>query len=136
MAHIEVTWVHEHTFIGVDSTGHSLVLATPGGAGVKPSENLLIALASCSAVDSVDIMKKQRARLEWFAVVVDAEQDAEPPWMFRRIHLRYQVTAAGITLEKVRRAVDLALNKYCSVQASLHPEVAVTFEVELAEPGQ
>ena len=96
----------------------------------------MIALASCSAVDSVDIVKKQRARLERFAVVVDAEQDAEPPWMFRRIHLRYQVTAAGITLEKVRRAVDLALNKYCSVRASLHPEVEVTFEVELAEPGQ
>lgn len=129
MAHIELSWIQDHTFLGVDSTGHSIVLSTPGGAGVKPSENLLIALAACSAVDTVDILKKQRAQLERLVVSVEAEQDTDPPWMFRRIHLRYHVTATGTTLEKVQRAIDLALNKYCSVRASLHPDVVVTFDV-------
>ncbi|GIW01606.1 OsmC family protein [Roseiflexus sp.] len=134
MAHIELTWIHDQTFLGVDSTNHSIVLSPGGGVGVKPSETMLIALASCSAVDLVEILKKQRATLNRLAITVDGEQDADPPWRYRRIHLRYQVTATGATLEKVQRAVDLALNRYCSVRSSLHPEIEVTFEVDLNTP--
>ncbi|MDW8214818.1 MAG: OsmC family protein [Roseiflexaceae bacterium] len=136
MAHIELTWIHDQTFLGVDSTNHSIVLSPGGGVGVKPAETMLIALASCSAVDLVEILKKQRATLSRLTITVNGEQDADPPWRYRRIHLRYQVTAAGTTLEKVQRAVDLALNKYCSVRSSLHPEIEVTFEVNLSAPEQ
>ncbi len=135
MAHIELTWIHDRTFLGVDSTNHSIVLSPGGGVGVKPSETMLIALASCSAVDLVEILKKQRATLHRLAITVDGEQDADPPWRYRRIHLCYQVIATDVTLEKVQRAVDLALNKYCSVRSSLHPEIEVTFEVDLSVPG-
>lgn len=134
MAHIELTWIHDQTFLGVDSTKHTVVLSPGGGVGVKPSETLLIALASCSAVDLVDILKKQRATLSRLTIMVDGEQDADPPWRYRRIHLRYEVTAAATTLDKVQRAVDLALNKYCSVRSSLHPEIEVTFEIDLRLP--
>ncbi|MGQ9549886.1 MAG: OsmC family protein [Roseiflexus sp.] len=136
MAHIELTWIPDRTFLGVDSTNHSIVLSPGGGVGVKPSETLLIAVASCSAVDLVDILKKQRATLHRLLITVDGEQDADPPWRYRRIHLCYRVNAAGATLEKVQRAVDLALNRYCSVRSSLHPEIDVTFEVELNQPYQ
>jgi putative redox protein len=136
MAHIELTWIHDQTFLGVDSTNHSIVLSPGGGEGVKPSETMLIALASCSAVDLVEILKKQRAALSRLLITVDGEQDADPPWRYRRIHLRYQVTAADATLDRVQRAVDLALNKYCSVRSSLHPEIEVTFEVDLNSPDQ
>ncbi len=135
MAHIELTWIHDRTFLGVDSTNHSIVLSPGGGVGVKPSETMLIALASCSAVDLVEILKKQRATLHRLAITVDGEQDADPPWRYRRIHLCYQVIATDVTLEKVQRAVDLALNKYCSVRSSLHPEIEVTFEIDLGVPG-
>lgn len=104
--------------------------------GVKPSETLLIALASCSAVDLVEILKKQRTNLHRLVITVDGEQDSDPPWRYRRIALRYQVAATGATLEKVQRAVDLALNRYCSVRSSLHPEIEVTFEVELNQSDQ
>ncbi|MDW8148406.1 MAG: OsmC family protein [Roseiflexaceae bacterium] len=136
MAHIELTWIHDQTFLGVDSTNHSIVLSPGGGVGVKPAETMLIALASCSAVDLVEILKKQRATLSRLTITVDGEQDADPPWRYRRIYLRYQVTAAGTTLEKVQRAIDLALNKYCSVRSSLHPEIEVTFEVDLSASDQ
>jgi putative redox protein len=131
MAHIELTWIPDQTFLGVDSTNHSMVLSPGGGVGVKPSEAMLIALASCSAVDLVEILKKQRATLNRLVITVDGEQDADPPWRYRRIHLHYQVTAIDATLEKVQRAVDLALNRYCSVRSSLHPEIEVTFKVDL-----
>lgn len=136
MAHIELTWIHDRTFLGVDSTSHSIVLSPGGGVGVKPSETLLIALASCSAVDLVEILKKQRTNLHRLVITVDGEQDSDPPWRYRRIVLRYQVAATGATLEKVQRAVDLALNRYCSVRSSLHPEIEVSFEVELNQSDQ
>ncbi|ABQ91184.1 OsmC family protein [Roseiflexus sp. RS-1] len=136
MAHIELTWIPDRTFLGVDSTNHSIVLSPGGGVGVKPSETLLIALASCSAVDLVEILKKQRTTPHRLIITVDGEQDADPPWRYRRIALCYRVVATGATLEKVQRAVDLALNRYCSVRSSLHPEIDVTFAVELNQPDQ
>jgi putative redox protein len=136
MAHIELTWIPDQTFLGVDSTNHSIVLSPGGGVGVKPSETLLIALASCSAVDLVEILKKQRTTLHRLIITVDGDQDADQQWPYRRIALCYRVVSTGATLEKVQRAVDLALNRYCSVRSSLHPEIDVTFAVELNQPDQ
>ena len=65
---------------------------------------------------------------------VTGDQAAAPPWAYQRIHLGFHITAAGVQLAQLERAVDLALNKYCSVRASLAPEIAVTFEVELRAP--
>ena len=62
MAQINLTWVEQQRFIGVDSAGHSVVLSPPNDVGVKPSETLLIALAACAAHDVVEILQKQRAR--------------------------------------------------------------------------
>jgi putative redox protein len=84
----------------------------------------------------VEILKKQRSTLHRLIITVDGEQDADPPWRYRRIALCYRVVATGATLEKVQRAVDLALNRYCSVRSSLHPEIDVTFAVDLSQPAQ
>ncbi|HNP72448.1 MAG TPA: OsmC family protein [Kouleothrix sp.] len=130
MAQIELTWVEKQRFLGVDSAGHSVVLSPPTDVGVKPSETLLIALAACAAHDVVEILHKQRAGLKQLKVVVSGEQAADPPWPYRRIHLLFQATAAS-SLERIERAIDLSLNKYCSVRASLSPDVVVTFAAEL-----
>ncbi len=134
MAQIELTWIGQHRFLGVDSTGHTVVLSPGADIGVKPAETLLIALAACTAHDVVEILHKQRARLEQLLVQVTSDQAVEPPWAYERIHLGFQITAAGVQLTQLERAVDLALNKYCSVRASLAPEITVTFEVELRAP--
>jgi putative redox protein len=131
MAHINLTWIEKQRFLGVDSAGHSMVLSPPSDVGVKPSENMLIALAACSAHDVVEILHKQRSGLQRLAVEVDAEQADQPPWMFRSIRLRYRASAEKLRPEQFERAVDLALNKYCSVRASLHPDISVSFEVEI-----
>ena len=56
-----VKWITGKQFIGIDSTNHSVVLSTPDeGVGIKPSDLLLIALASCTAVDVVEILAKKR----------------------------------------------------------------------------
>jgi len=135
MAQIELTWIDQHRFLGVDSTGHGVVLSSPNDVGVKPSDTLLIALAACVAYDVVSILHKQRGRLARLAARVSGEQAAEAPWAYQRIHLRFEVLA-GVQRAQLDRAIDLALNKYCSVRASLSPDIAVTWEAELVEIDQ
>jgi putative redox protein len=131
MARVELTWIEGQRYLGVDSTRHSVVLSSGDDVGVRPSEALLIALAACSAHDVVAIVEKQRAELRRLSVTVSGEQETAPPRAFRAIHLRFAAAADGLTPEKLRRAADLALNKYCSVRASLSPTIAVTFETVL-----
>ena len=60
MATATVHWLNERNFVGVDSTGHSVVLSgQKNGIGVSPSQMLLVALASCSSVDVVEILEKK-----------------------------------------------------------------------------
>ena len=64
MANASVHWVSGKRFIGIDSTNHSVVLSTPDeDIGMKPSDLLLVALASCTAVDVVEILTKKHIQL-------------------------------------------------------------------------
>ena len=131
MAQIELTWIEKQRFVGVDGSGHSVVLSPGNDVGVRPSDTLLIALAACASVDIVEILRKQRAQLERLSARVSGQQADEAPWAYQRIHLHFVVTAGGVGQAQLDRAVDLALNKYCSVRASLAPNIQVTFEAEL-----
>lgn len=131
MAAIDLTWIEDRRFLGVDSTGHSVVLSPPNDVGVKPSDALLIALGACAAFDVVEILRKQRFDPQRMAVRVTGDQAPNPPWTYQRIHLQFTITALNGRQDQLDRAVDLAINKYCSVRASLAPTIEVTFEAEL-----
>ena len=131
MAQIELTWIAERRFLGVDSGGHSVVLSAPDDIGVKPAETLLIALAACASYDIVAMVAKRRAMLRHLAVHVRAEQAERPPYAFTSIHLHFAVIATALSTAQLERITDLALNKYCTVRASLHPSIAVTFAADL-----
>lgn len=135
MATIELTWIEEKRFLGVDSGSRSVVLSGGDDVGVKPSDALLIALAGCAAYDIVEILQKQRLDLRSLKIGVTGEQAEEPPWAYRTIHLRIVAAAENLRAEQLTRAADLAINKYCSVRASLHPEIAVTVEAVVKESG-
>lgn len=75
-----VKWIGGKQFVGIDSTHHSVVLSTPDeGVGIKPSELLLIAVASCSTVDVVEILEKKRMLLTYLEISVSGVQDQDPP---------------------------------------------------------
>lgn len=132
MATSTVKWVGGKTFIGIDSTSHSVVLSTPGdGVGIKPSELLLIAVASCSAVDVVEILTKKRMPLTQFEISVSAEQDSEAPWTFRKIHLHYCLTGKNLTEKSVAQAIKLSEEKYCSVAATIRATAELTADFEI-----
>lgn len=127
-----VKWIGGKQFVGTDSTRHSVVISTPDeGVGMKPSELLLVALASCTAVDVVDILAKKRTPLSGLEISVSGEQDADPPWAFRKIHLKYCLKGAGLTDKSVEQAIALSEEKYCSVAATVRGVAEITYEYEI-----
>ncbi len=132
-AQTTLRWVPEgKRFLSTDSTGHSVVLATPEeNIGMKPSELLLSALAGCTSVDVVEILAKKRTPLSQLEVQVSAEQDADPPWTFRKIHLSFLLKGKDLTEKNVQQAIQLSEENYCSVAASLRGTVEITYSFEI-----
>ena len=129
-------WLSGKRFVGIDSTNHSVVLSSKDeGVGVRPSDMLLIALAACTAVDVVEILAKKRMPLESLEIVTTGEQDTDPPWTFRRIHLKYRLSGQGLTDKAVEQAIQLSEEKYCSVAATVRATAEITTEFQIIREG-
>jgi putative redox protein len=125
-------WISDKHFVGIDSGNHSVVLSGQAdGIGVKPSEMLLIALAACSSVDVVEILEKKRLKLSLLEVITTGERDPEPPWAYRKIHVKYRLSGSGLTDKAVAQAIDLSQEKYCSVAATVRGVARITTEYEI-----
>jgi len=125
-------WIKDCQFVGIDSTNHSVVISTPlDGVGMKPSDLLLLALASCTAVDVVDILKKKRTPVSLLEISAEGEQDEDPPWTFRKIHLHFKVDGLNLTEQAVAQVVQLAEEKYCSVASTIRATAQITISVEI-----
>ena len=132
MGTASVRWMGGQAFVGTDSTKHSVVISTSAaGIGMKPSELLLVALASCTAVDIVDIMAKKQTPLDGLEIQATGEQDADPPWAFRKIHLCYSLQGRGLTPKNVEQAIRLSEEKYCSVAATVRGVAQIDYEYEI-----
>jgi putative redox protein len=132
-----VKWIGGKQFVGIDSTHHSVILSTADeGVGMKPSELLLVAVASCTAVDVVEILEKKRMPLSRLEITVSGEQDQDPPWTFRKIHIHYLVGGKNLTEKGVSQAIQLSEEKYCSVAATIRATAQITTEFEIIEEVQ
>jgi putative redox protein len=123
--------------VGVDSRGRTLVIGRdenqdPMWAGVKASDLLMLSAASCSMYDVVEILEKQREPLEDIQVECEADQDPDPPYRFTRMHLKYKVYGK-ISPEKLERAITLSQDKYCSVLATIRPNLTFSSEYEILQ---
>ena len=127
---VHLNWNPETQFILRDSENYQIVMKPKG---VKASDLLSMALIGCSSHDVVEILQKQRADLRELRVTADSVQDDDPPWRFRKIHIRFQAVGKGLDVEKVRKAIALSEEKYCSVYVTLREAVEITNEVEVVE---
>jgi len=137
MNQVALRWVEGQLMVGADSYGHPLVIGSwpekqPEWAGLKPSDLLLLAAASCSAYDVVMILTKQREPLEALDVTCTGEQLSEPPHTFTTLHLHYTARGA-VNPQKLARAITLSEEKYCSVISTLKPMVKITSAYEVVE---
>lgn len=132
MASAMIKWTGNKTFLGVDSTNHSVVLSTKeDNVGMKPSELLLVALGSCTAVDVVEILEKKRLDLKGLEIFVEGEQQKDPPWPFQKIHIHYKLFGSNIKEKDAQQAIELSEQKYCSVAATVRgvSKIETDFEI-------
>jgi putative redox protein len=134
MGEVQITWVQNDQFVGTDSTNHSIVLSpAKEGTGSKPSDLLLIALGACTAVDIVGILVKKRQKLAGLQIKVEGQQDSDPPWTFRKIHVEYMVRGKGVSEKAVQQAIEIAESKYCSVAATIRGVAEITSSFRIME---
>ncbi len=130
-----VKWIQGKQFIGIDSTKHAVILSTPDeGVGIKPSELLLLAVASCSAVDVVEILAKKRTPITFMEISATGEQDQDPPWTFRKIRVHYKIGGKNLTEKNVAQAIQLSEEKYCSVAATVRATAEIITDFEILPP--
>jgi len=97
--------------------------------GLRPMELLAGALAGCMSIDVLSILKKQRIEIQSYSVKLKAGRSGEVPAKFEVIELQF-IVDENVPLDKVENAVKLSHEKYCSVSASIHPEILVTTVVK------
>jgi putative redox protein len=131
---IEVVWEGERRYRGGPAGGPTHLL--DGGRGVAPSpvDAVLVAMASCSAIDVVDYLEKRRTPPTSLSVSVRFSRAPSPPRRLTAVELAFRV-ATGSERPHVERAIQLSFEKYCSVSASLAPDTRIDWTLELEAPA-
>lgn len=128
---VRADWIEDQLFLLRDSAGFPVVMTQPNG--VIGSDLLTMSLIGCAAWDVVSILRKQKQHLTKLAISADTEQDEDPPWRIRRIHVHFLITGKRISPEAVRRAIHLTETKYCSVFATLREAAEINTDFEIRE---
>ena len=126
-----IRWRENLVFEGGPPGRPSVTVDGDSKVATSPVEMLLVAAATCTAADVVDILKKMRVDLRALEIAVQGARREEPPRRFTAMQLHFRVSGTGADEAKVRRAVDLSLEKYCSVVHSLAPDIRIDYDVAL-----
>jgi putative redox protein len=99
--------------------------------GFRPMQLILAGLGSCSAIDIISILKKQKQPLEDIRILIDGEREKDKiPSLFEDIHIHF-ILKGKLDEKKVKRAVDLSMNSYCSVTKILEKTAKITYSFEI-----
>lgn len=128
-ATITLRWQHDLVFEGVGKSGRPTLADGDTQVATSPVEMLLVAAASCTASDVVIILKKMRVDLEKLEIELTGTRRETEPRRVTAMVLHVRAKGRGVDEEKVRRAIGLSVEKYCSVITSLNPDIPVTYDV-------
>ncbi len=122
----------DYLFECTNQSGNKILLdntSQPGAKGVSPMESILMAVAGCSGIDIISILKKQRQEITGFSAEVEGERiqldDAKP---FKSIVVKFFLEG-NVDPKKALRSAELSFDKYCSVSKTLEPNVAIGYQV-------
>jgi putative redox protein len=127
-----IKWIGEQKFAATSPSNHAIVLDgdRTTNAAPSPMELLLMALASCTAVDVVSILAKKRQKLGSLEVICSGERATTPPTVWTKLELVYRVR--GVVDEAaLKHAIELSEEKYCSVAAMLRKTATITWRYEI-----
>lgn len=129
--HITLAWTGGLRFKGGEPGGPASLIDGDNAEAPGPMLQLLMAAAACSGADVVDILAKMREKLTSLDIEAWGDRRDEPPRRYTSLLLRFRVRGESLDEAKVRRAIDLSLEKYCSVLYSLAPDIPVRYELDL-----
>lgn len=130
---ISVAWGGDQRFEFGRQNRPWVTLDGRGQAGPSPFDALLGAIASCAAIDIVIILERRRTPVRSLQIEVVAMRAEGVPRRLVSAELHFRMAGAGIEKEQAERAIDLSINKYCSVRSSLDPEAPITWTLALSE---
>ena len=124
------TWKHGQAF---ESRLEENVFNIDGNRkeGPNPKALLLSAIAACSGIDVVDILAKMRVSFSDLVIDVETEQTTDHPRVFKDIWITYKLRTAEENEDKIKKAIDLSLEKYCGVSAMLKKNSPIHYKLEL-----
>ena len=134
---VDLAWTDKVAF-ETDMDGHKVVIdATEesGGSdlGPRPKKLMLTALAGCTGVDVIMILKKMKVEPEAFHVIVEAEVTDEHPKHYSKMKVIYQFKGKDLPKEKLEKAVKLSEEKYCGVTAVYKKAMEMESEIRIVE---
>ena len=121
-------WKTGHAF---DSFKENSKIEIDANGGFNPKALLLSGLAGCTGIDVIDVLEKMRVPFADLKIEVETEQTTEHPRIFKDIHINYIITTAEENREKVKKAVDLSLDKYCGVSAMLRKNSKIDYTITI-----
>jgi putative redox protein len=98
--------------------------------GARPMQLVLMALGGCTSMDMLSMLKKMREEVKGYKVTVDAERATEHPMVFTKIHIHYTLEG-NLKKENVEKAINLSMDKYCSVTHMLNSTATITHSFEI-----
>lgn len=134
---VAANWLNNMAF-EAEVNGHKIILdAEPEVGGEnrdpRPKPFMLTALAGCTAMDVVSILKKMRVELDGFKVQVEGDLTDEHPKQFYKMHIIYEFTGKDLPIDKLKKAVSLSEERYCGVSASYKKIMELTTEIKIIE---
>ena len=132
---VNIEWLENMAFKAVVN-GHEIVIDAGdqvGGEnrGPRPKPFMLTALAGCTGMDVISILKKMRVELDYFNVVVEGELTEEHPKHFIKMHVIYEFKGKDLPMAKLEKAIDLSEERYCGVSATYKQAMEITSEIKI-----
>ena len=128
---VKVTWAGGERFDAGRPNGPTVRIDGKGETGPGPVDTLISALASCAAIDVVEILAKRRTPVRSLSVDVLGERVDGIPRRLRHVTLAFHIGGEGVQRVHAERAIALAVNKYCSVRDSLATDIPVEWTLTL-----
>jgi putative redox protein len=117
---------------GVQPPSPAVPIDADGETGPSPMQALLMASAGCSGADVIHILGKMRIELRSLEIDVEGVRREEDPRRYVSVHLRFALDGDDLSMQQAERAVELSVQKYCSVLQTFAPDVQITHEIALA----
>jgi len=132
---VQVKWAGNMAF-EADVDNYRIMLdAKPeqGGLdkGPRPKPLMMVALAGCTSMDVVSILKKMQIELDYFNTIVEGDLTEEHPKHYTAMHIIYEFRGKDLPYNRLQRAIELSQDKYCGVSAVYKKILSLTYEIKI-----